>query len=387
MEGKKVQHFDIVIAGSGISGYSLLYEAMQQGAWRDKNILVIDSSFTEKPNKMISFWDHKTSRFQQYAAANWKKLSFYSHAGKKTALVLGDYEYFTIDSRQLLGSYYQFLVQCPNIVFLEAKVIKCTSNDGACNVYTDQGDFTSTYVFSSIFTPPQVPEKYQYFPQHFKGVLIKPEKPYKDYQEATIMDYRTDQKQGTTFFYCLPMAADSIFVEYTLFSKALLADGAYMEAIRKYLSEVLHIDKYQIIFEEQGVIPMTDYPFRRHKDNIIYLGTAGGDTRGSTGYTFYNVQQTVQAIVKAFLETGTPFFKKEHIGLKDKLYDATLLSVLNEGLYEGHEIFTDLFEGTAAKHVFKFLDANSPLLNDLKIMTSLRPLPFAKHFLKTLFRF
>lgn len=381
------KHFDIILAGSGISGYSLLYEAMQQDIWKDKTILVIDRNFKERPNKMISFWDHKNSRFRPYSAANWQQLSFYSHSGKKTALVLGAYEYFTIDSHHLLSSYHQFLEQCPNIVFLETKIIDCQSKNNACTVLTEEGNFTATYVFNSIFTQPKIPRKYQYFLQHFKGVLLQLEAPYPHHKEATIMDYRTDQQHGTTFFYCLPMSVDSIFVEYTLFSKTLLPDAAYSEAISKYLSEVLHIGKYQIISEEQGVIPMTDYPFKRRNGHIIYLGTAGGDTRGSTGYTFFNVQQTVQAILKAFRETGTPFFQREHIGFKDKLYDATLLSVLNEGRYPGHQIFTDLFEGTAAKNVFKFLDAQSSLLNDISIMKSLSTLPFAKHFVKTLLRF
>jgi len=381
------KHFDIIIAGSGISGYSLLYEALQQGLWSDKKILVIDSKFEERPNKMISFWDHENSRFRPYCAANWQKLAFYSHSGKKTELVLDDYEYFTIDSHHLLSSYHQFLEGCPNIVFLEAKVTDCQSGNGTCKVGTDQGNFTSNYVFNSIFSPPNIPGKYQYFLQHFKGVLIRLEEPFKDYKEATIMDYRTGQQHGTTFFYCLPMSADSIFVEYTLFSKTLLPDAAYNEAIRKYLAEVLRIDKYQIVSEEQGVIPMTDYPFKRRNGNIIHLGTAGGDTRGSTGYTFCNVQQTIQAILKAFRETGTPFFKQEHIGFKDKLYDATLLSVLDEGRYPGDQIFTDLFEGTAAKNVFRFLDAQSSLLNDISIMKSLKTIPFAKHFVKTLLRF
>ncbi len=387
MSHEQEKHFDIILAGSGISGYSLLYEAMQQGIWKDKTILVIDSNFKQRPNKMISFWDHSSSRFRPYSAANWQQLAFYSHSGKKTDLVLGDYEYFTIDSHHLLSSYHQFLEQWPNIVFLEAKITDCQSKNNACTVSTDLGDFTATYVFNSIFTVPEIPLKYQYFLQHFKGVLIQLEEPFEAYREATIMDYRTDQQHGTTFFYCLPMSEASIFVEYTLFSKTLLPDAAYNEAIRKYLAEVLRIDKYQIISEEQGVIPMTDYPFKRRNGHIIYLGTAGGDTRGSTGYTFCNVQQTIQAILKAFRETGTPFFKQEHIGFKDKLYDATLLSVLNEGRYPGHQIFTDLFEGTAAKNVFKFLDAQSSLLNDVSIMKSLRTIPFAKHFVKTLLRF
>ena len=56
IELDKVNHYDIIIAGAGISGYSLLYEAIKDGIWKDRHILVVDKSFSNFPNKMVSFW-------------------------------------------------------------------------------------------------------------------------------------------------------------------------------------------------------------------------------------------------------------------------------------------------------------------------------------------
>lgn len=384
MGSDQVNHFDIIVAGAGISGYCLLYEAMKAGIWKDKQVLFIDNSFSNRPNKMISFWADSTTPFRNMSVAHWKKMAFYSHTGKKTLLDVGGYEYFSIDCKRLFQTYHSYLSEFSNIHFLEAKIFDSQSVGQGCAVKTNRGDFTSKYVFSSLFERPDITGQHQYFLQHFKGIQIQVNETLKSPDEAVIMDYRTDQEHGTTFFYCLPLSSHQLFIEYTLFSKFLLEEKCYDDAIRKYITEVLGITNYVVLEEEKGVIPMTDYPFVRHSGNITYLGTAGGDTRGSTGYTFTNLQRTIRSIIREFQETATPFFKTEHIGTKEKLYDATLLAVLNEASYQGHEIFTDLFQGTKAERIFKFLDSDSALSNDIRIMLSLRKWPFAKHFIKTL---
>jgi lycopene beta-cyclase len=83
---------------------------------------------------------------------------------------------------------------------------------------------------------------------------------------------------------------------------------------------------------------------------------------------------------------GTPFFRKEAIGKKHQLYDATLLQVLDGGTYKGHQIFEDLFTGTKAETVFAFLDAKSSLFEELNLISSLKPIPFLKAMISVLLR-
>jgi len=52
------------------------------------------------------------------------------------------------------------------------------------------------------------------------------------------------------------------------------------------LKEYLNITDYSLLEEEFGVIPMTDHVFTPVDGNIVHLGTAGGQTKPSSGYTF-----------------------------------------------------------------------------------------------------
>jgi len=88
--------------------------------------------------------------------------------------------------------------------------------------------------------------------------------------------------------YVLPTSANEALLEYTLFSKDLLAKEEYETEIQNYIQK-LGITEYEIIEKEQGNIPMTCYPFWQHNSkNILNIGSAGGWTKASTGYTFKN---------------------------------------------------------------------------------------------------
>ena len=55
-----------------------------------------------------------------------------------------------------------------------------------------------------------------------------------------------------------------------------------------------------------------------------------------------------------------------------------LLQVLYDGKISGKEIFTDLFKKNSIHKVLKFLDNESSLVEEIKIISSLPMLPFVK---------
>jgi len=114
----------------------------------------------------------------------------------------------------------------------------------------------------------------------------------------------------------------------------------------------------------------------------MHIGTVGGDTRASSGYTFTNTQKTVSKILASYRKYGHPFSITENINQKHKLLDATILTVLDSDNYLGHQIFTDLFNRVEAKTIFKFLDSESTLQDDLRIMRSLKSKHLIRPFLK-----
>jgi lycopene beta-cyclase len=376
---KKNKRCDILVAGAGLAGLSLVYRAIKAGHWKDLSIIIVDQNINaHRPTKNWSFWKKSSGPFDQLISKSWKKLSFFSAAGVRKPLLLDGYSYHTIKSRDFYKHCLLYLGEFENISFVEEEILSVTTNETQCYIETLNYSLSSTYLFNSVYTKPALNPGTQYFLQHFKGLLIESEELQLDPEEAYLMDFRTSQEHGTTFFYTLPLSRTRLFVEYTIFSKSLLDQEEYDEKLSVYLQNILQIKEYQVLEHEYGVIPMTDHPFQRFQGNIINIGSAGGDTRAATGYTFTNVQKTIDSILACWSATGTPFFKSENISLKHQIYDSCLLNVLDEGTYEGHQIFEDLFMRSKASKIFRFLDAESSLLDDAAIIPSLKTLPFAK---------
>ncbi|MDB5020684.1 MAG: Lycopene beta-cyclase [Pedobacter sp.] len=381
MEGglKKSRSCDIIIAGAGLAGFSLLYRAMQAGHWKDLTIIVVDKCTTsDRPTKNWSFWKRSTGPFDHLICKSWNNLSFFTNSGVRKDLDLNGYSYHTIKSQDFYTHCRAYLMGCKNISFIDDEILTITTEDVQCFLDTASHSLTSTYLFNSIYTKPRLEAETQYFLQHFKGLLIKTSQPVLNPEEAYLMDFRTSQEHGTSFFYTLPMAANAVFVEYTIFSKTVIAEREYDEKLSTYLRDVLKVREYEVAEHEYGVIPMTDHIFPRFQGNIINIGSAGGDTRGATGYTFTNMQKTISSILTCWSANGNPFFHSENISLKHKIYDSCLLNVLNSGEYKGNKIFEDLFMRSKASTIFAFLDAESMLLEDVSVIASLKPWAFLK---------
>lgn len=85
---------------------------------------------------------------------------------------------------------------------------------------------------------------------------------------------------------CCLLLKIKVLVEYTLFSKELLPEQEYEDEIKLYLNN-LGISNYSVMKKEKGNIPMTVFPFWKYNEKrVLHIGTAGGWTKASTGYTF-----------------------------------------------------------------------------------------------------
>jgi len=215
------------------------------------------------------------------------------------------------------------------------------------------------------------------------GWFIKTKQDCFDDSVASFMDFNIPQKGNTRFMYVLPMDKKTALFEYTLFSKELLQHSEYENAIKDYLKEQ-KITDFEIIEKEMGSIPMTSFKFEElNSKNILNIGTAGGWTKASTGYTFNNTSKKTKHLVK-FLKTGnyfTQFSKKT----KFWFYDLLFLDVLANDNANGSNVFAAMFKKVNIKTILKFLDEESNLIQDLKIITSVSPKTFMRAIFKRLF--
>jgi len=322
----------------------------------------------------------------------WKKLDFYSNHFS-TELSIEPYTYKMIRGIDFYNYVKTNTASLPNIEWRKATVKKLVdttfefvgTNEIAGIELADGEIIYSDYVFSSILFEPIKAAAHEYhFLQHFKGWEIKTATDCFDSSKALFMDFRVSQEHGTTFMYVLPTSANTALIEYTLFTEELLEDDSYNVALKKYIGETLQIKDYEILHEEKGVIPMTTKKFPYAKGGNIYIGIAGGQAKASSGYAFKFIQKRTAALIKAIKKGKDLSFGKKLKDSKGHLYDAVLLHVLHHRKMPADEIFASIFKGNKASNVLSFLDNESSLLTDLKIMSSVPTRIFLPAALKEL---
>ena len=227
--------FDIIIAGAGLAGLSLVYRAVQSGIWDDQKILVIDPDVKNKNDKTWSFWQSGSGHFDHLISKSWKDLSVFSNAEEELRLKTGNYAYHTIRSLDFYTAVLKDLSERKQVSFVYDKVVDLENHSEFCLVKTNMATYQCSYVFHSIYQKPPLLTGEQYFLQHFKGLTLAIANHGLDVDRAYLMDFRTAQEAGTTFFYTLPLSADRLFVEYTVFSKALLELSTYDNRLNTYI--------------------------------------------------------------------------------------------------------------------------------------------------------
>jgi lycopene beta-cyclase len=129
---------------------------------------------------------------------------------------------------------------------------------------------------------------------------------------------------------------------------------------------------------------MTNRKFSFYESGHRYnIGTAGGQTKASSGYTFQFIQKQSQLIVDCLIQ-GTSLKKIPSIPKRFRFYDDTLLHILYHRKLQGKDVFSRMFEKNEPLQVLKFLDNESTLREELKIISTLPTLPFLKSAIKQL---
>jgi lycopene beta-cyclase len=366
-------HYDYIITGAGLAGLSLLMRMMQHPFFDTAQILVIDAAQKNTNDRTWCFWEKEPDIFEPIVCKKWDHVSFIAPS-YKSELNLSPFVYKMIRGIDLYTHVLSLAASKSNITFCTEPVLSVQTTQTGASVELKNQTLTANKVFNSIlFEPANVMahKSSDYFLwQHFKGYEIKTETPVFNDGVATLMDFTVDQSKGTTFMYVMPTSSTTALVEYTLFTENLLADKDYNEAIDNYIQKTYGAVVYSISHQEFGKIPMTNFSFSSGAGNIINMGVAGGQVKGSSGYAFHFIQEKTKAIV-ADVAVGknplrTPSFSQKKFGL----YDAVLLRVLQDKKLDGATIFTQIFSTNPPDRVFRFLNNESSLLDDLHIMAS-----------------
>jgi lycopene beta-cyclase len=380
------KYFDYIIAGSGMAGLSLLYHLLNDDLLKTKNILVIDPLKKKENDRTWCFWEKHNSPFESIVCHQWETLRFFSHDVSRE-FKMEQYRYKMIQS----GDFYKLVLDLaetfPNVTFINEKISSIAEKGNRGLVKTDAGEYEAEYVFNSTgLFHPEMDEKNTLL-QHFTGWFIKTEQPVFNSKIATLMDFRLNQQHGTTFMYVLPTKDTEALVEYTLFSPKTLTPDEYETELRRYIREDLKIEDYEITHSEFGVIPMSKARFNRYRGKnkrIINIGTAGGFTKPSSGYTFQFVQTHLEEVAYRLKNNQSPAISPTLTDRKFLWYDLTLLDVLMTGSLTGEKIFSSLFKKVKPESILAFLANESTFWEEFKIRNAVPILPFVISGMKQL---
>ena len=378
-----MQHYHYIFTGSGLSALMTVYEMILSERFNDKTILLIDENPKKTNDRTWCFWDNSTF-FDEIVSKKWNTALF-ADADFQKNLGLNPYQYKMILGLDFYKMVFDAISKHSNIHFSNQKVIGFEELGNNCLVKTDAESFTCNKIFNSIYNSNLVKNqtKFPLLQQHFIGWFIKSKEAVFNPEIATFMDFSVEQRGNTRFMYVLPTSSTEALLEYTLFSKDLLPKEEYESEIKNYIQK-LGITEYKIIEKEQGNIPMTSYKFwKQNTKNVINIGSAGGWTKASTGFTFKNVTKKSKKLVN-FLQTETDL-SKFHKRNKFWFYDLLFIDVLYKNNELGSSVFSSLFQKGNSNLIFKFLDEETTFLEDLKVMLKCPTIPFVKAVFKRIF--
>ncbi|WP_225034594.1 lycopene cyclase family protein [Winogradskyella sp. SM1960] len=379
-----METYDYIILGAGASGLLLAYRMSKDAFFDDKSILIIDQTKNKGNDRTWCYWENGAGEWDHLVSKTWNHIYFGSDAFSKT-LPIAPFQYKMLRSEVFYKALWEQINTKANFTFIETVVERCTASTSGVDVVSKTDSYFGFKVFNSLPNPEvyKSQQKYPLIHQHFVGWFVKTNVDSFDDTKATFMDFTVPQNGNTRFMYVLPIDKKTALFEYTLFSKELLEYSDYEDAIKSYL-KTKNVSDYDIVEKEKGNIPMTSFKFSAlNSKHILNIGTAGGWTKASTGYTFYNTSKKTKEVI-AFLKTDNDLSKFQK-RTKYNFYDVIFLDVLANHNAEGAALFSSMFKKANIKTIFKFLDEESTWLEDLKIILSVPPKRFIQAFFKRLF--
>ncbi len=378
----KANNYDVIIAGAGAAGLSLLWHILQHKESKKLKILIIDMDAKQANDRTWGYWSASPQAFDHLAKNQFDYAEFRS-TGFSSKLSLSPYVYYVIQGEDFYNYLFEYIHSRPEVHFLQAEVSSYTQQaDDKVTVLTSGGSFTTDYLFTSLFLNEALTEAaktHTVLTQHFKGWVIESEDLDLGTNSFRMFDFNTPQEGSLRFFYLIPYSRTKALVEYTIFSENLLTTEEYERALVNYIQSELKIKNYTIVEQEWGQIPMTTYPFRQKSTRIIPIGSAAGASKPSTGYTFLRIQKEAKFLSEQLINGRLPkqYFKPSRF----TVYDNALLEVLKNNGERGEEVFSQLFRNNSPERLLRFLSEDSNFLDELMIMASVPQGLFSKSLL------
>ncbi len=362
-----------------------VYKMILSKKFEDKTILMIDFDSKKINDRTWCFWEVPNHQWQNLVTKSWKTAIF-ANKNSSRNLDLKPFEYNMIRGIDFYNVVFDLIATQKNITFIKDRIIEFKEESNQVSLVCENVNYICDQLFNSIYNKSQTENqsKYAVLQQHFIGWFIKSEQEVFNPETATFMDFSLNQNGNTKFMYVLPTSKTEALLEPTLFSHKHLKKEEYETEIKNY-AQKLGIKNFEIIEKERGSIPMTSYPFwKNNSKNILNIGTAGGWTKASTGFTFYHTNKKTNDLID-FLQSKKDF-TKFHKKTKFWFYDLIFLDVLDKQNELGSKVFSSLLINGNSELIFKFLNEETTFIEDLRVMLKCPTFTFIKAFFRVILK-
>jgi lycopene beta-cyclase len=195
------------------------------------------------------------------------------------------------------------------------------------------------------------------------------------------MDFRTRAPGEVRFCYALPTGPDRALVEIAAFAGGHAARHDLADGLTTYLHEICGLASWQVLRQEAGDLSLHVPGPRRAGRRVLRVGAAGGMLKPSTGYAFDRIVRDAEAVVGSLDRYGHPWAvprpRRRHAWL-----DAVLLDVVATEPTAIEPAFARMFARNPPARVLRFLDEDTRLGEELRLIATLPPAPFLRAALR-----
>ena len=378
MNNRSKKSYQYGIIGGGISGLQLALALIDDSHFAETSILIIEKEKKDTNDKTLCFWEIGNGKWDDLISNRWTQGKFINRDGEQSVLNLGDYKYKMLPSINFYKYALSKLKADPRVTWVTSDVIALTEESNNVSIQTSEETYQVEHCFDSRVTVDydQVATESAMVFQPFIGIEVQFDKAVFEAESFTMMDFQYRREDNTAFFYILPLSETRAMIEYTLFVPKNPSDmEQYLAHIDSYIKAKVTDQEYTLRHTEQGMIPMSTYPFHNANTQLLTkIGTAGSWVRPSTGYAFKYIEYYVGKVIdniKAGKLPSQNLFNRRH-----QMMDGLMLDLLQNENTLGPWLFDTMYRKVETPLIFKFLDGKTSLFEDLKIMNSFKWAPF-----------